>query len=63
MPVNAEPTQAGNLRLFWRNHKLRSTVVQPGDEPVVGGRWLSHFATCPNATTHRGQRNGGSDAV
>jgi hypothetical protein len=50
MPVDDEPVPDGNVLLDGD----RATVIDPGqlllDDPP---RFVSHFATCPNADHHR----------
>ena len=56
-PVDAEPTDTGNVRL----EKGKATVLSRGQlqelSPLERGTLhLSHFATCPNARDHRTRR-------
>ena len=51
MPVDAEPASDGNLVIL-------AGVVQPIQADLFRGipsgpRYISHFATCPNARKHR----------
>ncbi len=55
MPVDVEPSPAGNMALVrvpgggWRMH-----VLQAGEDPQDDPRrWTSHFATCSRAGDHR----------
>jgi hypothetical protein len=48
MPLDAEPVENGNVVL--EGNVAR--VVGP-NVPVSGPRYVSHFATCPNAGEHR----------
>lgn len=52
MPVDAEAVEQGNIFLTQANGTLRATVVPPGP-----GLRKSHFATCPNAKSHRRPRS------
>ena len=53
MPVDPTPVPKGNLALG-TDHLgvLQVFIVGPGDE-VKGDRYVSHFATCPNASRFR----------
>lgn len=58
MPVDAEPTAAGNIRLVRRKNQNGgrdpfAIVVKPDIEPNLR---TSHFVTCPNAKQHRSTR-------
>lgn len=46
MPVDAEPVAGGNIEL----HDGVARIVSPN--PLVR-RYISHFATCPDARSHR----------
>lgn len=48
MPVDAEPSEGGNIRISRGVAEVLSKPDQK-DEPLH----KSHFATCPNAATHR----------
>ena len=52
MPLDAEPVPDGNIQL---DSQGQATYMKKGDDErwhnVV--RFKSHFATCPNAATHR----------
>lgn len=51
MPLDAEPVAWGNIELDEESGRLR---VLAGDEPRLSGkRYISHFATCPEAKAHR----------
>lgn len=57
MPVDADPVPDGNVIVEDRpGDGLRATVLEPGalmlDDPGLP-RYVSHFATCPNASQHR----------
>jgi len=52
MPVDAEPVRDGNIVLEHHGQRVTAIVrdaMLPGLEPL----YKSHFATCPNASTHR----------
>jgi hypothetical protein len=51
MPVDVEPVEGGNLVLV-PGDPLHVRPPELGDDPD-GPRWVSHFATCPNAALHR----------
>lgn len=61
MPLDAAPAPKGNL-VFMHNGRLRARTVNDAD-PAGEPRFLSHFATCPNAEAHRRKRAGGAAAV
>ena len=48
IPIDPEPVPSGNIML--ECHGALATVVAP--RPDVK-RHVSHFATCPNASSHR----------
>jgi hypothetical protein len=48
MPLDAEPIEAGNVAL----EDGVARVLRP-NSPYQGPRYVSHFATCPNAKEHR----------
>lgn len=51
MPVDPEPVSTGNLRVVGD----RAEAIG-GDPTLFSGdelRYVSHFATCPNASEHR----------
>jgi hypothetical protein len=51
MPLDVEPTDAGNV---WLNEKGQAVVVGAATPAPDGARmFLSHFATCPNRAEHR----------
>jgi hypothetical protein len=58
MPVDAEPVPDGNLVLTYPTPgRALALIVDPAqttiDDPP---RYVSHFATCPNADQHRTTR-------
>ena len=55
MPVNAEPSNDGNVELIRQGHRVIATVVTAA---TLFGPALrtSHFATCPEADRWRGTR-------
>lgn len=61
MPVDAEPTPDGNLRLRWPGDGDRTPIAEyPGkehgtlfDEADNGLRYTSHFATCSHSRDWR----------
>lgn len=58
MPLDPEPSPRGNIVLeLGPNDQTVSRVLRADEEPASGQlRWLSHFATCPNAKEHRRQK-------
>lgn len=56
MPVDAQPVEGGNLLLTTDDPPV-ARVVDP-DQLLIddGQRFVSHFATCPEADTHRRPR-------
>jgi len=60
MPIDAEPVEDGNLEIAARNDEGEPVVryLSGGDRNPLPGfdlvpRYVSHFATCPNAQDHR----------
>lgn len=58
MPVDAEPVEGGNVRLRGEADGERVIAEYPGKEaPSLFGddreRYVSHFATCPQAQSWR----------
>jgi hypothetical protein len=60
MPVDAEPVEDGNIRLEERGQKTNMgtpapTAIYDTTESLFGSsnRYVSHFATCPEATQWR----------
>lgn len=56
MPVDLMPVRGGNITLRDEGVRTVAVYVQPLLEPEEDkGRphYVSHFATCPNATQHR----------
>lgn len=52
MPIDAQKDLAGNVSLKWIDDgQPIATVGAPGS-----GHYVSHFATCVNAKSHRKQR-------
>ena len=58
MPVNAEPDPDGNVVLLYPSPGAAlAMIVDPGQTTLDDApRYLSHFATCPNADQHRKDR-------
>lgn len=64
MPVDAEPTDGGNVFLWRKDGEVRAMVLGALDtvrtELDNGKRYTSHFVTCPDAAEHRRDtRSGG----
>lgn len=57
MPLDAEPSDAGNVTVDQRMRGPTATVWPAGEPPPadLGPRYVSHFATCPNARRHRAE--------
>lgn len=59
MPLDAEPSGSGNVLLGWIGGEEVAIVLgnDRADEraaaQIDGRAYLSHFATCPNASAHR----------
>ncbi len=55
MPVDADPVHTGNI-VIESDDTTAGVHVRPHDplldDPGIT-RWVSHFATCPNAEQHR----------
>lgn len=49
MPLDEKPDPSGNIVLI---HGI-AHVLKKGEEPLERPTRTSHFATCPNAKTHR----------
>lgn len=59
MPVDAEPTEKGNVVLVTGNDGPEARVLTRDElvrRPTTRGLYLSHFATCPNAQAFRGAK-------
>jgi hypothetical protein len=59
MPLDPEPRPDGNivLRRLAFEGPLIAHYLAAGEEPAADEeRYVSHFATCPNAAAHRKQR-------
>ena len=59
MPVDTQPTEGGNvlLTLTRSTGALTCTVLSAGCEVEAGRRrYTSHYATCPQAASHRRPR-------
>lgn len=58
MPVDWEPRADGNVIVYWREGEGFVCRVLRGGERARPGEnaRTSHFATCPNASQHRGSR-------
>jgi hypothetical protein len=48
MPIDGQPVAGGNIQLEVRGGQRVAVVVGHGE-----GRYVSHFATCPNRNQHR----------
>ena len=53
MPLDAEPNPTGNVVLGEDGTARVLTRKQVEGGGIVGERYTSHFATCPNAERHR----------
>lgn len=54
MPMDAAPVSAGKFILVQTDSTVRVRSAAGWDEP--GDRYVSHFSTCPQATSHRKPR-------
>lgn len=52
MPLDVEPELGGNVEALGRGH-VRVVAAHP-----LVPRYVSHFASCPNASAHRGRSKG-----
>jgi hypothetical protein len=57
-PVDPNPTERGNIQIAavgtWNGRVVfQAWVVPKKDRALHGNLHTSHFATCPNAATHR----------
>lgn len=55
MPIDPTPTPDGNVIIQRRDGRIGATVLAAGAAPASPQepRYTSHFATCPNASSHR----------
>ena len=53
MPVDRDPVPDGNITLEDTDIGTSIATVHGPDDPIEGERYVSHFATCPNANEHR----------
>jgi hypothetical protein len=61
MPVDAEPSDQGNvlLAIDADTRQLKAEVLGRGTEPPAGRNvYLSHFVTCPHSESHRKAHRG-----
>ncbi len=67
MPVDAEPSGAGNIQLVDRRGKIVAQMLGGSAKNIRDAAWAltgkhtlrtSHFATCPNAAAHRRRGRG-----
>lgn len=60
MPLDPEPSGSGNILLGWvGGEEVAIVLTDPAERAgaqLDGRAFLSHFATCPNANTHRKER-------
>lgn len=58
MPIDAEPVPDGNVLLVANGSATPNAIVVEADHQWAEGarRYKSHFATCPNAASHRRSR-------
>jgi hypothetical protein len=53
-PANAEPASNGNIRLIQTEGEPKGEVMTQLEAMAwEGPKYLSHFATCPNAKQHK----------
>lgn len=66
MPLDAEPSESGNVLLTGQPPKRRAGVLTRGQAEgarAVGQRLhLSHFASCPMASAHRKRQRAADQA-
>lgn len=55
IPLDVEAVSDGNLALLADTEPPIALVIAPGEQLLAddGTRYVSHFATCPNADQHR----------
>jgi hypothetical protein len=57
IPLDPAPVSEGNIDVVWTGGSEVAAVLGPDDAlaaQAAGHRlYLTHFATCPNAATHR----------
>ncbi len=56
MPVDAVPNDSGNIALIQADDPReapRAVMISGTERPPNGERYVSHFASCPNADDHR----------
>lgn len=53
MPVDALPSEGGNVALEDDGRSVTAIVYAAKQRPQFGVFYKSHFATCPNAEKHR----------
>lgn len=59
IPLNPQPAADGNLAVTGFSAKGVPFItydrgqLELGEEPVTDDRYVTHFATCPNARRHR----------
>lgn len=56
MPLNATPDPKGRYYLVPPSDPREDPLAVNGTAPPGAPRFTSHFATCPNAATHRRAR-------
>ena len=56
IPLDAEPVPDGNIYIMHGVAFVIPTQPEIGDAEPEGPRFVSHFATCPNADEHRRKR-------
>jgi hypothetical protein len=58
MPIDAIASKTGDIVVTHKKseNKLHAEKFDPASHPPPRKRYTSHFATCPNASEHRGQR-------
>lgn len=54
IPVDRDSVEGGNLYVVpGDGHNIRVRYLRQGDPPNEQAKYVSHFATCPNAKEHR----------
>jgi hypothetical protein len=55
MPIDVGPVEGGNVEIVARDTRRDVPYVVVHAQPPMGvdKLYMSHFATCPNAETHR----------
>lgn len=53
IPMDPQPVPGGNIRLIDGRAHVVGATIDLFDQDDDGVRYVSHFATCPDASMHR----------